>query len=207
MTEVSAGIGSVGSVNLADVSQFLVGSDTLKVTPFFIKNFTIPGIAFSHASLLTRSGIALGTGADVMDFNDLNMDVVLDSNYSTYFELLDLVFKEVDFHQDTFATPEFDLWVQVLNSQGELLFRVDFRNCRISSIGELALDTSAELGASVSIGVTYDYWEYTRSVCIKEPQSPPSPTNPEGLEVVVDSSGCKTGPKRWFEKPLNSVRR
>lgn len=195
---------STASVNLADVSQFLVGSDTLKLTPFFIKNFTIPSIAFAHPSLMTRSGVALHTGADSIDFNDLSLDIMLDSGFQTYFELLDLAMQEVNFEQDTFSTPTFDLWVQILNSNKEILFRVDFKNCRISSIGEIALDPSAELGASLNIGVVYDYWTYTRSYCDKEVMNG-SPI--QGIdETVLDSSGTKKGPNRWIEKPLSSVK-
>lgn len=188
------------SVNLADVSHFLVGSDTLKITPFFIKNFTIPGIAFSHASLMTRSGVALHTGADSISFNELSLDVVLDSGFQTYFELLDLAMQEVDFYNDTFAMPEFDLWVQVLNSNKELLFRVDFKNCRISSIGEISLDPSAELGSVVNVQVVYDYWNYTKSICNKEQ------IEVNGSTVVIDKSKCQTGPTRWYEKPLQTAK-
>lgn len=195
---------STASVNLADVSQFLVGSDTLKLTPFFIKNFTIPSIAFAHPSLMTRSGVALHTGADSIDFNDLSLDIMLDSGFQTYFELLDLAMQEVNFEQDTFSTPTFDLWVQILNSNKEILFRVDFKNCRIASIGEIALDPSAELGASLNIGVVYDYWTYTRSYCDKVVKNG-SPI--QGIdETVLDSSGTNKGPNRWIEKPLSSVK-
>lgn len=195
---------NTASVNLADVSQFLVGSDTLKLTPFFIKNFTIPSIAFAHPSLMTRSGVALHAGADSIDFNDLSLDIMLDSGFQTYFELLDLAMQEVNFEQDTFSTPTFDLWVQILNSNKEILFRVDFKNCRISSIGEIALDPSAELGVSLNIGVVYDYWTYTRSYCDKVVKNG-SPI--QGIdETVLDSSGTKKGPNRWIEKPLSTVK-
>ena len=196
---------STASVNLADVSQFLVGSDTLKLTPFFIKNFTIPSIAFAHPSLQTRSGVVLHSGADAIDFNDLSLDVMLDSNFKTYFELLDISFSEVDWEHDTFATPEFDLWVQVLNPNKELLFRVDFKNCRIASLGELNLDPSAELGASISVGIVYDYWTYTRSNCNKQIIQGSAIRGID--ETVLDSSGCKTSPKRWYEAPLNNIRK
>lgn len=171
------------SVNLADVSQFLVGSDMLKLTPFFIKNFTIPGIAMSHPELPTRSGVSLRMGADSIDFGELSFEVMLDSGFQTYFELMDLMFTEVDFERDTFSTPCFDLWVQVLNANKEVLFRVDFKNCRIASVGDLNLDPSAELGSSVSVGIVYDFYTYTREIC------------PEG--------NCRRGPNRWVENSLN----
>lgn len=196
---------SVASVNLADVSQFLVGSDTLKLTPFYIKNFTIPSIAFAHPSLMTRSGVALHTGADSIDFNDLSLDVMLDSGFSTYFELLDLAFSEVDWENDSYACPTFDLWVQVLNPDKELLFRVDFKNCRISSLGEIALDPSAELGASLNVGVVYDYWTYHKKDCHKTIR-PESPINSID-ETVLDSSFTRKGPNRWVDKPISSVRK
>lgn len=192
---------ATASVNLADVSQFLVGSDTLKITPFFIRNFTIPSIAFAHPSMMTRSGVELRVGADAVSFNELNIDVILDSNFQTYFELLDLALSEVDFEHGSFATPEFDLWVQVLNANKELLFRVDFYHCRISSIGEIALDPSADLGSTLNVGISYDYWKYTRSVCSKELAIKDSET-----QEILDSSGCRVRPERWYSKPLSNMR-
>ena len=200
---MSLGNTGTASVNLA-VSQFLVGSDTLKLTPFFIKNFTIPSIAFAHIGLMNRSGVALHAGADSIDFNDLSLDIMLDSGFQTYFELLDLAMQEVNFEQDTFSTPTFDLWVQVLNSNKEILFRVDFKNCRIASIGEISLDPSAELGASLNVGIVYDYWTYHRSYCEKETRDN-SPI--KGIDqTVLDSSGTQKGPNRWINKPLSNVR-
>lgn len=177
------------SINLADVSQFLVGSDTLKLTPFFIKSFTIPSIAFSHPELGSRNGTKIHLGADSIDFNDLSFEVMLDSGFETYFELLDISMQEVDFEHGSFAMPEFDLWVQVLKPNGDVLFRVDFRNCRISSLGEIALDPNSELGASIQLSLVYDYFEYTRIKC----ESSKDPESQESQEV------CVTGPARWYD--------
>lgn len=179
---------STASINLADVSQFLVGSNTLKLTPFFIKSFTIPSIAFQHPEMATRSGVKLHLGADSVDFNELSFEVMLDSNFETYFELLDLSLSEVNWDQDTFAMPEFDLWVQVLKPNGDVMFRVDFKHCRISSLGEVALDPSAELGSSVPVSITYDYFEYTRILC------------EDGNQV------CRKGPKRWVEDAIYNIK-
>lgn len=152
------------STNYADLSNFLVGSDTLKITPFFIKAFTIPGVTLSHPQLPTRSGTKLKLGADNIEFGDLTLEVSLDSNFHTYFELMDLTFQEVDWDYDTFAMPEFDLWVVSRNSKGEEMFRFDFHNCRISNIGEISLDPGAELGTSFAVTITYDYYRWSRKV-------------------------------------------
>lgn len=181
------------SVNLADVSRFLVGSDTLKLTPFFIKTFNIPSIAFSHLELNNRSGTALHLGADTIDFNDLSLDIMLDSDFKTYFELLDLAFTEVDWETGNFAMPAFDLWVQVLNANGEVLFRIDFKNCRISSVGEVSLDPAAELGSTLNVGIVYDYWTYNRSLCEPQENGKMAPT-------------CRKGPKRWVENAIKNVK-
>lgn len=151
------------STNFADVSRFMVGSDTLKLTPFFIRTFNIPGIQLSHPSLATRSGVKLRLGADSMDFDTLELEVLLNADFSTYFELLDLVTMEIDFEHDSFAMITFDLWVAVQNASGQELFRIDFRNCRINSLGALNLDPEAELGATVPVSISYDFYEYRRN--------------------------------------------
>lgn len=160
----------VASTNLADLSNFMVGSDTLKITPFFIRAFNIPGISFSHPSMSTRSGVKLKLGADSMEFGDLDLEVLLDSDFNTYFELLDLVFKEVDWDYDSYSMQQFDLWVVSRDSSGRELFRFDFFNCRINSIGNLSLEPEADLGAMVSLSVSYDYYRWTKferkEICI-----------------------------------------
>lgn len=156
----------MAGTNFADLSRFMVGSDTLKITPFYLKTFTIPGISMSHPSLSTRSGTNLKIGADSMDFDTLEMEVLLDSQFSTYFELMDLVFKEVDFEFDSFAMPEFDLWVSVMDSKQKEIFRFDFHHCRINSLGSVSMDPEAELGSTVALSLSYDYytWERTKMV-------------------------------------------
>lgn len=159
----------VASTNLADLSNFMVGSDTLKITPFFIKSFSIPGISFSHPSLPTRSGVNLKLGADNISFGDLDLEVLLDSNFNTYFELLDLAFKEVDWDYDSYSMPRFNLWVVSRDSKGNEKFRFDFINCRINSIGNLTLEPEADLGAMISLSLSYDYYRWSkierREVC------------------------------------------
>lgn len=150
------------SPNLADISQFRVGSNTLKFTPFFIKALNIPGISMQHTKLSTRSGVKLGMGADNMEFEALELEVMLDSNFDTYFELMELISEEIDWDYDTFSQPTFDLWIQVLNQKKDELFRFEFENCRISSVSSLALTPEAELGANVTVNIDYDFYRWFR---------------------------------------------
>ena len=185
------------STNFADISQFRVGSNTLKITPFFIKSLNIPGISMVHPQLPTKSGVKLNVGADTIEFEALDLEVLLDNNFDTYFELLELVFKVVDFDYDTFAMPTFDLWIQVLNAKKEELFKFEFSNCRITSISALSLDPEAELGATVSINVVYDFYRWFRRGVhneIKGPkrfyQAAPSP-GPQALTSYSPYSPLK----------------
>lgn len=117
----------------------------------------------NHPNYATRGGVKLHLGADTMDFDSLELEVLLNSDFSTYFELLDLVSMQIDPENDSFADISFDLWVAVQNSNGNELFRMDFRNCRINSLGALNLDPEAELGSTVSVSISYDFYEYRRN--------------------------------------------
>lgn len=75
----------------------------------------------------------------LMDSGQPDLKVLLNNNFDTYFELLELVFKEVDFDYDTFAMPTFGLWIQVSPIAKEL-FKFEFGNCHITSISALSLD-------------------------------------------------------------------
>lgn len=148
---------------LADLTRFQVGSDVLKSSPFYIKSFPIPGISLNHISMATRSGIRAKFGSDSLEYGDLDLEVILDSNLDSYFELLDLVYQEVDFDYDSFAQPTFDLWVVALDSQGNELLKFDFIGCKINSLGSLNLDAEAELGATVSVSITFEMLRWKRN--------------------------------------------
>ena len=130
--------------NFADVSRFRVGSNTLKITPFFIKAVEVPGVSISNGKLPTRSGVPLGFSGDNISFEDLQLEVILDSGFETYFELLEVITSQVDFDQDVFNMPTFDLFIQVQNDKNEELFRFEFSECRINSLDPLPLNPEAE---------------------------------------------------------------
>lgn len=180
----------LASTNFADVSRFLVGSDDLCVAPFFIKTFNIPGIQMQHLTMGNRSGTKLHLGADTMEFDPLELEIMLDANFEVYFEFLRLAQTSVDFDRGTFAQPEFSLWVAIMNTSNEVLFRFDFVGCRINSLGSLAMDPEAEPGTSINVSIVYDYYRWQRTPLRTELCEPKAGTlDSFGLEIkpLVDA--------------------
>lgn len=148
------------SHSLGDVSNFLVGSHSLPIIPFYIKTFTIPGIVLNDLKYQTRSGIPLHLGADSVDFGSLDLEIMLDGDFKTWLEIQKILRNSIDFKRDTFSMPEFDLWVLVLDTVSKnVRFKVVFNHCRFLGISELMLDPSAELGATFTAQVSYDWYD------------------------------------------------
>lgn len=149
------------SPNFADASRYLVGSDTLKLTPFYLKDFQIPGVSLSHPELSNRSGTKLHVSADSITFDNLDLNVIIDSEFLTYFELLDWITNTVNVPLGRFSNEtDFNLWVRVMDDKYNLRFRLDFHNCRINSLGGINLSPDTEVGFTVPVNISYDYFTY-----------------------------------------------
>lgn len=147
---------------MADTSNFLVGSDELKITPFYVKNVSIPQVSMNHIKMNTKSGVDLNLGADTLSFDNLDFEAIIDNNFDVYFEIMTKVFQEVDWDHNSFAMPEFNLWVLVLDSNKSPKFKFTFWHSRFNNVGSLPLDMQSELGITIPVSITYDYYTWER---------------------------------------------
>jgi len=143
--------------NLAAQTNFMAGSDKLGLTSLYLTSLSIPGIQMSHPEVHAKGGSPLFVTADNLTFNPLSIEVLIDENFAVYNELMTKIFQNVSPLTGTFATQEFDFWIDVNNVKGFRVFKLEFNNCRIESIGDISLDTtSSETENTLSIEIKYD---------------------------------------------------
>jgi len=150
--------------NLAQKTNYTAGSDALQIGMLYLTSVNIPGISFSHPELSSRSGTKLNIGADTLTYNGLSLEVLIDEQFLVYDELTRKIFDYVNPVSGTFAMPDFDFWVQINNSKGHYVMKIDFTNCRIESIGDITFEPgSDETEFTLPIEIKYDYYKITRN--------------------------------------------
>ena len=146
--------------NLAQKTCWEAGSNTLQLCNLYIQNFAIPGISFSHPDIYGHNSVKIGLVSDNMSFDEMSFDLLLDENYRVYFEILDVVFKQFNPENGSFANQEFDFFVNMKNQKGENVFTINFYNCRFTNIGQITLSTQGdETYNTLNVSMRFDYFK------------------------------------------------
>jgi len=150
--------------NYAQKTNYVAGSDKLELVQFYLTSVNIPGITLSHPEIGGRSGAKLNLTGDSLVFNTLSFEMIVDEDFKIYHEFMDKINQNVDSVDGTFESVEFDFWVQINNSKGNKLFKMEFVNCRIENIGDIQLDTQDEITEyTMTVDIKYDYYDVIKS--------------------------------------------
>lgn len=148
--------------NLAQRTNYTAGSAQLELAPFYLTTVNIPGISFGHPEISSRAGKFSVTG-DTLVYNALSFEMLIDEDFKLYHEFMDKVFKNVNSETGTFASQEFDFWVQINNSKGNKLFKIEFFNCRVESVADIMMDAQDEMTEhTMSVDLRYDYFKIVK---------------------------------------------
>lgn len=150
--------------NLAQKTNFTAGSDQLDLLPFYLTSVNIPGINLAHSEIGGRYGSKLNVTADNVTFNALSFEMLVDEDFEIYHEFMSKINDNINVETGSFASQEFDFWVEVNNNKGNKLFKMEFYNCRIETIGDIQLDTQDDITEyTMTVDLKYDYYKIIRS--------------------------------------------
>lgn len=150
--------------NLAQKTNYIAGSDKLQLLPFYLTNVNIPGINFSHPEIGGRYGSKLNVIGDSITYNSLSFEMLIDEDFLIYHEFTDKIIQSINPEKGTFASIEFDFWIQINNNKGNKLFKIEFYNCKIESLGDIMLDTQDDITEhTLSVEIKYDYYKIIKS--------------------------------------------
>ena len=146
--------------NLYQNTNFIAGSNAFNNIPFFLTTVNIPGLSLSHPIAGGRSGTQIFASSDTITYNGLSFELLIDEDFVIYQEIMDIINKNISVDKGTFADFIFDFYIELNNSKGNKVMKIDFSNCRIASISDIILDTTDDgTEYSMSMELEYDSFE------------------------------------------------
>ena len=146
--------------NLAQKTNYIAGSAAFKHIPFFLTNINLPGLSLNHPEIGGRASTRLNLSADTINWNALSFEMLIDEDFEIYKEVHNLVKKNIVLKDGTFRDFYFDFFIEISNNKGNKVLRVDFSNCRITSIGDIELSTQDETTEhTLQVEMVFDYYE------------------------------------------------
>lgn len=146
--------------NLAQKTNFILGTSKLPNSILHVQSLNIPSVSVSHIKTIGgRFGTPLAIGADSAEYSEINLEVLLDEDLNIFRELINLMQSQVQPGTGVFEDTYWDFWLQVNNNKGNQLFRIDFIHSRLSSISDIALDSSDDGFNTMSLSIVYDYFK------------------------------------------------
>lgn len=146
--------------NLAQKTNYIAGSAAFEHIPFFLTTINIPGLSLNHPEIGGRAGTRLNLSADTINWNALSFEMLIDEDFEIYKEVHNLVKKNIILKDGTFRDFYFDFFIEISNNKGNKVLRVDFSNCRITSIGDIELSTQDETTEhTMQVEMVFDYYE------------------------------------------------
>lgn len=153
--------------NLAQKTNYIAGSDKLELLPFYLTTVNIPGINLSHVEMGSRSGARFNVTGDTIVYNTLSFEMLIDEDFNIYHEFMDKITSNINPESGSFASIEFDFWIEINNNKGNKLFKMEFYNCRVETISDIQLDTQDDMTEhTMSVDVKYDYYKVIRNQTI-----------------------------------------
>jgi len=123
----------------------------------------IPDISIPEMKLNSRSGALTNQAADTVDYGELQINILIDRDWSVFASVYDSFVRSVNVKDSTYTRDEaFDLWVETVNGEGKAVGRFWFYNCRLSNFGGAVVTPNDESDATqtLSIGFNILYYEY-----------------------------------------------
>lgn len=142
--------------NLAQRTNFIAGSNAFKNIPFFLTTLNIPGVNLSLPETGSRNGALLKLPSDTVQYNALSFEMLIDEDFLIYQEIMDIFNNQINVESGTFGDFQFDFYIEINNSKGNKVLKIEFNNCRLAAIGDIQLDTSDE-GTEYTMGMELEY--------------------------------------------------
>lgn len=154
--------------NLSNKRNFVAGASFLPGVELFLTNLSIPGINADGIEVGGNKGIKALIGSDSIKFNPLNLEILIDEDYSIFLTIINKIFEAVNIKNNSFSMQDFNLWIEVQNNKKNKLFTIDFYNCKIESISDIELNYQDDITEhTMSLGIIYDYYEILQESQIK----------------------------------------
>ena len=142
--------------SLAQSSNFEFGCPDMNFGPKFVTKLTLPGIQVENPQTGIRGGAKGFFGASAVTYSSLKFDLLIDEMYKVYFEFYNTFMRNISPTSGKFDVKEFESYVQINDSKGYPIFKVNYHGCRLKSTGDIEL-VSGDDGEKITMSVEIDY--------------------------------------------------
>lgn len=145
--------------NLQNLTNYIQISPEFPDVHFYLQKVNIPGIQLNHEELSARGEHKIFQGQDIMNFNTLSFEMLIDENLEIWLQFHEHVRKRIK-SDNTFDVTPFQFVLQINNNKGNKLFTIFFKDCRISSIQDLQLDSTSDITQhNLQVDIVFDKYD------------------------------------------------
>jgi len=156
------------TLNFAQKTNFIAGSPQFQGMEFYIKSVSLPGLSFSLVETSSQ-GMKHNLPSSTYSHGDLTFNVLIDEDFKVYDLFYNDMLKSKHSTSATYAPRFFDLYINVYNNKGNILFTENFHNCLIENIGDLSLDTTDNgTTQDMSVTIKYDWHDIVKAKSVPE---------------------------------------
>lgn len=183
------------TLNFAQKTNFIAGSPQFEGMEFFIQSASLPGLSFSLPETKSQ-GMLHYLPTDSYTHGDLSLTALIDEDFLLYNMFYNEMLKSKDLTNPSYAQRYFDLYIQVFNNKGNLLFTENFHNCLIEKIGDVSLETTDNsVSQTIQIDIKFDWSDIKHEGLTEEQRKEYNvypPKKPEECECVKGDKNDKT---------------
>ncbi len=128
------------------------------------QTFTLPSINMAPPKVNGRAGAQVALAADVVEYDDLTVDIILDKQWKVWNDLYQHFLNGLNVEQGTFSKENiFDTWIEFFDGEGKSVKKFNFYKCRLLSFGDVSLTTmdGEDQLNTITLSFTFDYMEDT----------------------------------------------
>lgn len=147
--------------NFAHKSNFIFETNLFgENTTYSIQGVNLPGVSLNPVDTSHR-GMNLSFQGDTLNYNDLNVDLILDEDFSNWLEIMEHINKMREIGGDTGNLDEKTSTLFVQNENEKTLFKINFYNCKVINISDLEFSSNEDDDEEITFNITikYDYYK------------------------------------------------
>lgn len=151
----------MNKLNFAQSTNFIVGIPALNNIHMYLTNAIVPGISLNHPEVYNQ-GLKGFVSADTPQYNNtMSFNAILDEDFKVYETLINEVFKHTTNAVDGgFKLRDFDIYNEIHNNKGNLIFTIWYKNCKIESVSDISLDANNDTVINtIDFSIKYDWFE------------------------------------------------
>lgn len=145
-------------------SNYRVGISILGDDVLYAQNITVPGLNFTVPEASSRGGSRVIFGGDSVLYDTIVIDLILDSKLQIYKNLITEVHKYINPNNGTFSGKSFTCWVDIADSFGKSLIKLEYFDCYLESVSGLDFTSAEDQEMTLSLTIRFDNFEIQDSV-------------------------------------------